>query len=75
MAAFVKSLSFGLVFFFLGDLEKEKRRLQNIMSTGQEEDTPVASTRGHNPDTEERDRFQEGTNNPVEMISPLKCHR
>lgn len=58
--------------FFLGDLEKEKRRLQNIMSTGQEEDTPVASNRGPNAGTEETDRFQEGTNNPVEMISPQR---
>lgn len=58
-----------LFFFFLGDLEKEKRRLQNIMSTGQEEDTPVASNRDHKPDTEDTDRFQEGTNNPVDKIS------
>uniref|UniRef100_H3BXV0 Uncharacterized protein n=1 Tax=Tetraodon nigroviridis TaxID=99883 RepID=H3BXV0_TETNG len=41
------------------DLEKEKRRLQNIMSTGREEDAPAASHRGHDPGPEERDRFQE----------------
>lgn len=45
---------------FLGDIEKEKRRLQNIMSTGQEEPAPVASGGGPNPDTEDGDRFQEG---------------
>ncbi|XP_056890452.1 UPF0193 protein EVG1 isoform X1 [Takifugu flavidus] len=44
---------------FLGDVEKEKRRLQNIMSTGQEEPAPVSSGRGPDPDTGGGDRFQE----------------
>lgn len=68
---FCENFQFLTFFFFvfLGDLEKEKRRLQNIMSTGQEEDTPVASNRDHEPDTEETDRFQEGTNDPVDKIS------
>ncbi|XP_029707355.1 UPF0193 protein EVG1 isoform X1 [Takifugu rubripes] len=41
------------------DVEKEKRRLQNIMSTGQEEPAPVSSGRGPDPDTGGGDRFQE----------------
>lgn len=45
-----------------GDLEKEKRRLQNILATGQEETQPSLShTRPANKmEDSERDRFQEG---------------
>lgn len=50
--------------FTVGDLEKEKRRLQNIMSTGQEEPTAappknVPGCHDHGVE-EERDQFQEG---------------
>lgn len=45
-----------------GDLEKEKRRLQNILATGQEETQPSPSnTRpAERMEDTERDRFQEG---------------
>lgn len=46
---------------FLGDLEKEKRQLQNIFSTGQKD---VGLTHSQRDSTERReqeiDRFQEG---------------
>lgn len=44
-----------------GDLEKEKRRLQNILATGQEDTQPSPTHRmvDRMEDTE-RDRFQEG---------------
>lgn len=58
---------------FLGDIEKEKRRLQNIMSTGQEEPAPVASGGGPNPDTEDGDRFQEGMDNSAKTVSPVEA--
>uniref|UniRef100_A0A3Q3Q2U9 Uncharacterized protein n=1 Tax=Monopterus albus TaxID=43700 RepID=A0A3Q3Q2U9_MONAL len=45
------------------DLEKEKRRLQNILATGQDEPIPASSPNVpacHNPDvSEERDHYQE----------------
>ncbi|XP_050926764.1 LOW QUALITY PROTEIN: UPF0193 protein EVG1 [Lates calcarifer] len=42
------------------DLEKEKRRLQNILATGQEEPTPASSQNARNPEVmEERDQYQE----------------
>lgn len=50
--------------FILGDMEKEKRRLQNIFATGQEE--PTAAQRAlmlknfRKPEVVEKDRFQEG---------------
>ena len=52
------------VYFTPGDLEKEKRRLQNIFATGQEE--PTAAQRAlmlknvQKPEVVEKDRFQEG---------------
>lgn len=64
---------FKLSSLFLGDIEKEKRRLQNIMSTGQEEPAPVAPGRAPDPDTEDRDRFQEGINNSAKMIFPVEA--
>lgn len=58
----------------LGDLEKEKRRLQNIMSAGQEEPVPGGpSGRGSEPDAEDGDRFQEGTNRSGKKISPVEA--
>lgn len=52
--------------FTLGDLEKEKLRLQNIMSTGQEGPTtaqPSKVSGRRDPSLEEEtDRFQEGGN-------------
>uniref|UniRef100_A0A4W6BQF9 Uncharacterized protein n=1 Tax=Lates calcarifer TaxID=8187 RepID=A0A4W6BQF9_LATCA len=46
-----------LLFFYL---EKEKRRLQNILATGQEEPTPASSQNARNPEVmEERDQYQE----------------
>lgn len=42
------------------------------MSTGQEEPTPAASGRGHSPDVEEGDRFQQGINIAGEIISLLR---
>lgn len=55
-----------LLFFrvSLGDLEKEKRRLQNILALGQEEPTAASSQNvpaSQNPGVaEERDQYQEG---------------
>lgn len=50
--------------FTVGDLEKEKLRLQNIMSTGQEGPTaaPPTNVSGRRDQRveEEKDRFQEG---------------
>lgn len=45
-----------------GDMEKEKRRLQNILATGHEEMQPSPShTRPANrTEDTEKDRFQEG---------------
>lgn len=56
--------------FFSGDLEKEKRRLQNLMSLGEEEDAPAASSRGHDPEPQQSDAFQEGTHVPAHTIPP-----
>lgn len=46
---------------FLGDLEKEKRRLQNVLSTGQKDAGPTHSQRDSTERREQQiDRFQEG---------------
>lgn len=52
-----------------GDLEKEKRRLQNIFATGQEETQPSPShTRPPNRvEDSEIDRFQEGKTSSILM--------
>lgn len=45
----------------LGDLEKEKRRLQNILATGQDQPTPASSENASVKEPEaERDRCQQG---------------
>lgn len=60
-----------------GDLEKEKRRLQSILATGQEEPPPDAFI-CYEPEVKERDRYQEGeTNKPLrratEIVSTEDC--
>lgn len=47
--------------FTQGDLEEEKRRLQNILSNGQDKPPSATNTAYHNPEvSEDRDRYQEG---------------
>ena len=54
---------------FVGDLEKEKSRLQSILATGKDETKPKpkpSRSEAQSPETMEKDRFQEGT--------PLACY-
>ena len=65
------TLVFSLI---LGDLEKEKRRLQNILATGQEEPKAASpqNVASSTPEVmEERDQYQEGETNWTETVDVL----